>query len=115
MLGDQFTNNYGITFTSPTGKVYFDPKSPFSNVLSAVRVGGPVEFPTWAIRGTLSSTSHSRFGISVNSPVTMTLKDKNNKIISNYYVSSPKFQTDGSYFYGEFAAEKQTLRASRSI
>jgi hypothetical protein len=69
-VGGQFTHDYGVTFTSPTGKVAFDPKSPFSNVLPAARAGGPVEFPTWAIKGTLSSPNHSRFGISVNETVT---------------------------------------------
>jgi hypothetical protein len=108
-VGGQFTDDYGITFISPLGKVASDPKSPFSNVLPAANDGGGVEFPTWSIKGTLSSPNHSRFGISVNRSVTMTLKDENGKVISNYFVASPQFQADGSYFSGEFATGKANI------
>jgi hypothetical protein len=39
----------------------------------------------------------------------MTLKDKDGRVTSNYHVSSPKFQIDGSYFYGEFATGKANI------
>src|SRR2546430_1634206 len=109
-VGGQFTNTHGITFsTSPAGTVVFDPKSPFSNALSAARAGGPVEFPTWVMKGTLKSPSHSIFGISVNESVTMTLKDKNGNVIKDYSPSAPKFINDGSFFYGEFATGKANI------
>ncbi|KAH7160377.1 hypothetical protein B0J13DRAFT_617147 [Dactylonectria estremocensis] len=109
-VGGQFADDYAITFTPPRGNVTFDPQSPFSKVVSAAREpGSPVEFPTWTVRGTLSSPDHSRFGISVNENVTITLKDKDNRHISNYPVQSPKFRSDGSFFYGEFATGKGNI------
>ena len=95
-IGGQFTADYGITFIPPMGKVTLDPKSLFSNVASAaVTSGGTVEFPNWTVRGTLANPSHSRFGITVNEPVAITLKDRDNKLIRNYGVESPKFGFDG--------------------
>src|SRR6266566_3812171 len=87
---NQFTADYGITFASPPGKVSSDPTAPFPNVLVAARAGGSVEFPTWSIKGSFSSGTHSRFGVTVNTPVTIDFKDKQGKPVATYYVRSPK-------------------------
>jgi hypothetical protein len=112
-VGDSVTNQFaddsGITFLAPAGKVISDPKSPFENALQAARNGGPVEFPTWTIKGSFATQTHSRIGFSVNGRVTITAMDKLGNVIGTTSIRSPKFVTDGSYFYGEFATGKANI------
>ena len=106
---DQFSGDSGVTFRAPGGTVISDAKSPFGNALQAARDGGAVEFPDWRIKGSFTTPNHSRIGVSVNQSVTISAKDKAGNLLGTMRVQSPKFTTDGSYFYGEFATGKANI------
>jgi hypothetical protein len=109
VLTDQFFNDTGLTFTIPTCKVISDTKSPFGLAAVAARDGGAVEFPLWSIKGKFSNRHHSRIGFLVNNVVTIKAYDEHGTLIGSALTRSPKFETDGSYFYGEFATGKANI------
>lgn len=117
VVTNQFSDISGVTFNTPGGVVISDPNSPFGLSLRAPKDGGAVEFPTWRIKGHFTTPTHSRIGFSVNGGVTITAKDVHGNVIGSTLIRSPKFTTDGSYFYGESPPERrisQNLRLAMS-
>lgn len=67
------------------------------------------EFPDRTIKGSFTTPNHSRIGVSVNEIVTIYAKDEAGNLLGTTRVQSPKFTTDGSYFYGESATGKANI------
>jgi len=109
IVTDQFSDDFGITFTAPAGRVALDSQSPFVNALEGVDTFFPVEFPVSTLQASFSSPTHSRISIVVNHLVILTTMDEAGAVIDSTGVSGPKSSEDGSYFYGEFATGKGNI------
>jgi hypothetical protein len=113
-LGDDVSNQLaddGVTFTAPLGRVVASSVSvEHSQALQGTRDGGPVEFPNWRIRGTFTSSTHSRISVTASSGVDLIVFDANKTQIGSVRVDngSPFSETFG---FAEFATGAANIAA----